>query len=76
MNDGRWDRWGVVSSYQGLGGGTEGGYYLLVCFLCLFLLVLLSFGLSCPASFLSEWSMIAAVSVSLFIICFLCLRSL
>ena len=73
---GGWDRWGVVASYQGLGGGTGGGYYLLVCFLCLFLFVLLSFGLSCPVSFLSEWSMIAVVSVSLFIICFLCLWSL
>ena len=51
---GGWDRWGVVASYQGLGGGTGGGYYLLVCFLCLFLFVLLSFGLSCPVSFLSE----------------------
>ena len=51
---GGWDRWGVVASYQGLGGGTGGGYYLLVCFLCLFLFVLLSFGLWCPASFLSE----------------------
>ena len=40
MNDGGWDRWGVVASYQGLGGGTGGGYYLLVCFLCLFLFVL------------------------------------
>ena len=49
-----WDRWGVVASYQSLGGGTGGEYYLLVCFLCLFLFVLLSFGLSCPASFLSE----------------------
>ena len=54
MNVGRWDRWGVVASYQGLGGGIEGGYYLLVCFFCLFLFVLLSFDLSCPVSFLSE----------------------
>ena len=44
----------MFASYQGLGGGTGGGYYLLVCFLCLFLFVLLPFGLSCPASFLSE----------------------
>ena len=41
-----------------------------------FLLVLLPFVLSCPVSFLSEYSMIAVVSVSLFIICFLCLWSL
>ena len=51
---GEWDRWGVVASYQGLGGGTEGGYYILACFLCLLLFVLLSFSLSCPASFLSD----------------------
>ena len=44
----------MVNSYQGLGGGTGGGYYFLVCFLCLLLFVLLPFGLSCPASFLSE----------------------
>ena len=48
------DRLGVAASYQGLGGGTGGGYYLLICFLCLFLFVLLSVGLSCPVSFLSE----------------------
>ena len=67
---------GVVASYQGLGGGTGGGYYLLVCFLCLLLFVLLSYGLSCPASFLSEKSIIAVVPVSLIILFFLCLRSL
>ena len=38
----------MVDSYQGVGGRTGGGYYLLVFF------VLLSFGLSCPVSFLSE----------------------
>ena len=61
-----------------MGGGTGGGYYLIACFffVVVVLFVLLSFGLSCPASFLSEWSMIAVVSVSLFIICFPCLRSL
>ena len=64
---------GVVDSYQGVGRGTGGGYYLIAWFL---LFVLLPFGLSCPVSFLSQWSMIAVVSVSLFIICFLCLRSL
>ena len=48
------DRLGVVASYQGLGGGIGGGYYLLVCFLCLFLFLLLFFGVSCPVSFLSE----------------------
>ena len=51
MNDWGMDRWGVVDSYQGLDGGTGDVYYLLV---CLFLFVLLSFGLSCPVSFLRE----------------------
>ena len=46
-----WDRWrggGVVDSYQGVGGRTRGGYYLIVflCFLCC--------RLSCLVSFLSE----------------------
>ena len=44
---GGWDRWGVVDSHQGVGGGTGGGFYLVVS--CLFLL--LSFGVSCPVSF-------------------------
>ena len=47
---GGWDRWGVVDSYQGMGGGTGSEYYLIV----FFLFVLLSFVLSCPVSFLSE----------------------
>ena len=47
---GGWDRWGMVASYQDFGGGTGGGYYLLFWFLCLFYFVLLSFGLSSPAS--------------------------
>ena len=42
----------MVDTYQGVGGGTGGGYYLFVYFL--FLFVLLSFGLSCPVSSLSE----------------------
>ena len=37
---GRWDRWGVVDSYQCVGGGTGDGYYLIV---FPFLPVLLSF---------------------------------
>ena len=65
MGRGWW--WGV-DSYQGVSGGKGGGYYLIV-----FLFVLLSFGFSCPVSFLGEWGMTAVVSVSLFIICFLCL---
>ena len=28
------DRWEVVDPYQGVGRGTEGGYYLIVCFFC------------------------------------------
>ena len=38
----------MIDSYQGVGGGTGGGYYLRVCF---FLLALLFFVLSCPISF-------------------------
>ena len=53
-----WDRWGVVHSYQSVGGGTGGWFYLIV-----FLFLLLFFGLLCPVSFLSEESMIAVVSV-------------
>ena len=64
----------MVDSYEGVDGETGGGYFPIVFFY--FLFVLLYFGLSCPGSFLSEQSMIAVVSVSLFIICFLCLQSL
>ena len=49
---GGWDRWGVVDSHQGVGEGTEDGFYLIVCFF--FLFGLLSFGVSCPVSFLIE----------------------
>ena len=45
-----WDRLGLVDPYQGVGGGTGGGYYLIVCFF----ISVLSFGLSCPVSFSSE----------------------
>ena len=62
MNDGGMGSVGVVDSYHGVGWGTRGGYHLIGCFL--FLFVLLSFGLSYPVSFLSEWSMIVVVSVS------------
>ena len=62
---------GVVDSHQGVGGGTRGGFYLIV-----FLFLLLSFCVSCRVSYLIEWSVIAIVSVCLFIICFLCLLSL
>ena len=41
---------GVVHSRQGVGGGTGGGFYLIV----FSLFVLLSFGVSCPVSFLIE----------------------
>ena len=30
MNDG----WGMVDLYQGVGGGTGSGYYLIACFFC------------------------------------------
>ena len=74
---GRCDRHGVVDLQEGVGGGTEGGYYLVVsafaffqlCFCPLFSHVL------CPF-FLSDWTMVAVVSVSLFFISFLCLCSL
>ena len=62
---------GVVDSYQDVSGGTGVG---IISFFLLF--VLLSFVHSCPASFLIEYSKIAFVSVSLFIICFLCLWSI
>ena len=29
---GVWDRWGMVDSYQGVGGETGGGYYLIYFF--------------------------------------------
>ena len=52
----------MANSYHGVGWGTGIGYYLIACFLLLlFLFVLLAFGLSCPVSFLSEWSVIAVV---------------
>ena len=72
----------MVDSYHGVGGGTRGGWgdkgwvlfhSLFVClFFFPFLFMLLSFGLSCPVSFLSEYSMVPVVSVSLFIISLLC----
>ena len=71
MLGGGLDRWGVVDSYQCVGGATGGGYYHTI-----FLFLLFSFGLSYRVSFLSEYSMIAVVSVSLFFICFVCLWSL
>ena len=61
---------GVVDLDQGVGGGTRGGHYLIV---CLFFLFVLSHILSL---FQVSRSMIAVVSVSLFSICFLCLWSL
>ena len=64
---------GVVDSYQGV-GGAEGVNYLEVCifYLCfclLFCQILCLF-------FLRDLWMIAVVSVSVFITCFLCLQSL
>ena len=42
---------GVVDSYQGVGGGGDRGWVLSHSF---FSFVLLSFGVSCPVSFLIE----------------------
>ena len=33
---GGWNRWGVVDLYQGVDGGTGGGYYVIVFFICAF----------------------------------------
>ena len=46
----------MVDSYWGLGGGTGVRIicYFVFLFVCLFLFALLSFGLSCPVSFLIE----------------------
>ena len=70
---GGWDRLGVIDSYLGVGGGAVGERYPIVCFFNLCFCLLLTHVLS---HFLSEYSMIAVVSVCLFIICFLCLQSL
>ena len=73
---GGWDRWGEgVDSHQGVRGGTGGGYYLIV--FCFFFICGFVFW-SLMSSVLSKWVDydIAVVSVSLFIICFLCLWSL
>ena len=54
MNDGGWDRWGEVDSYQGVGGGDRGWVLSHSFFLFFIFCVLLSFGLSHPVFFLSE----------------------
>ena len=46
---GEWGGWGVIDSYQGVGMGAGGGYYLIV-FLVFFYLCFLPFVLSCPVS--------------------------
>ena len=61
----------VIDSYPVVGGRTAGGVLSHIFFICAFAFCSL---MSCL--FLSEQSMIAVVSVSLFIISFLCLRSL
>ena len=61
---------GVVDLYQGVGGGKGGAYYFIV---VVFLLALLYFVLLSPLSLLREKTMVAVVSFSLFVICFLCL---
>ena len=74
---GGWDRRGLVDLKEGVGKGDNGqGLSCSFCS-CLFLLVLLSFALSCPLSlFLHDWSMVPTVSVSFLFISFLCLCSL
>ena len=76
---GGWDRWVGVGGWlihirvwvAGQGVGIISQFFFFIFF------VLLSFALSCPVSFLSEQSMIAVVSVSLFIyLFFFCLWSL
>ena len=59
---GRWHKWWVVDSYQGVGGGTGGGYYLSF----FSLLVLLSFLLACPVSFF-KWAEHDSCCVSFFV---------
>ena len=77
INDGRMGQVGVGvggcgSIMSGCGWQIDSGYYLIVFWV--FLLVLLPFVLSYPLSlFLCDQSMIAAVPISVFIICFLCL---
>ena len=46
---GEWGGGGVIDSYQGVGMGAGGGYYLIV-FLVFFYLCFLPFVLSCPVS--------------------------
>ena len=36
---GGWNGWGVVDLYWGVGGGTGGGYHLIVFFSCAFVFV-------------------------------------
>ena len=67
---GGWDRWGVVDSYQGVGEGTGGGYYLIVLFISAFVLCSL---MSC---LFFKWAEHNSCCVCFFIICFLCLQSL
>ena len=73
---GGWDRCGEGGGWlihiRVWVGDTGGGFYLIV----FSLFVLLSFSVSCPVSFLIEYSMIALVPVCLFFICFCCLWSL
>ena len=62
---------GVVDLYQGVGRGKGGAYYFIV---VVFLLALLYFVLLSPLSLvLHEKTMVAVVSFSLFVTCFLCL---
>ena len=53
----------------GVGGGTGGGYHLIVFFSCAFVFV----SSRSESLYLGDKSMMAVVSVSLFFLCFLCL---
>ena len=64
---------GVVYLYQGMGWGTGGWYY---CTVVVSTCASLLYSLMLYVSFLSDFGMVAVMSVSFFIICFICLCSL
>ena len=65
----------MVDLITGCGRGTGSRYYLVVCFF-LFTRAFVLCSLMSPVPFLSDYSMTAVVSVSLFFISFLCVWSL
>ena len=58
---GEWDTWWVVDSYQGVGGGTGGGYYLRVFFNCAFVFCALTFFIPLTRSY---WGIEIVASVT------------